>query len=148
MRSSTRAAPSTDTLLQALIGLGMPSGIALPYLETQVALRRFGDIWVRWAGDTAANMAEAVLHVLGAPATAEAILATINSRASISLEPSTRRCQRATSSFAQAEPPGACGHGGSPSTPGSRMRSGRHRRPWRKARSRSWSPTCWRRIRT
>ncbi len=37
----------------------MPSGIALLYLETQVALRRFGDTWVRWAGDTAANMTEA-----------------------------------------------------------------------------------------
>ena len=32
---------------------------------------------MRWAGDSAASMAEAVLHVLGAPATAEAILATI-----------------------------------------------------------------------
>lgn len=56
-----QAAPSTDTLLQALIDLGMPAGIALLYLETQVALRRFGDTWVRWTGDTAANMTEAAL---------------------------------------------------------------------------------------
>jgi hypothetical protein len=78
-------APSTDSLLDALTGLGMPSGIALSYLESQVALRRFGDVWVRWSGDTTANMAEAVLHVLGAAATAEAILATIGSGANTSL---------------------------------------------------------------
>jgi len=78
-------APSTDSLLQALTGLGIPSGIALTYLESQVALRRFGDVWVRWTDDTTANIAEAVLHVLGAPATAEAILAAIGSRASMSL---------------------------------------------------------------
>lgn len=59
-------APSTDSLLHALTSLGIPSGIALTYLESQVALRRFGDVWVRWTGDTAANMAEGVLHVLGA----------------------------------------------------------------------------------
>jgi hypothetical protein len=78
-------APTTDCLLHALTGLGIRSGIALSYLESQVALRRFGDVWVRWTGDTTANMAEAVLHVLGAPATAEGILATIGSRASTSL---------------------------------------------------------------
>lgn len=78
-------APSTDALLHALTDLGIPSGIALTYLESQAALRRFGDVWVRWTGDTTANMAEAALHVLGAPATAEAILATIGSRASTSL---------------------------------------------------------------
>lgn len=79
------AAPSTDSLLQALVDLGMPAGIALLYLESQSALRRFGDVWVRWAGDTTGNMAEAVLHVLGAPATAEAILATIGFEANTSL---------------------------------------------------------------
>jgi hypothetical protein len=79
------ATPSTDSLLQALVDLGMPPGIALVYLESQVALRRFGDAWVRWTGDTTANMAEAALHVLGAPATAEAILATIGSEAISSL---------------------------------------------------------------
>jgi hypothetical protein len=72
------AAPMTSCLLDALTGLGMPSGVVLTYLETQVALRRFGDVWVRWAGDTTRNMTEAVLHVLGAPATAETIVAMID----------------------------------------------------------------------
>ena len=78
-------APSTDSLLHALASLGMSWGIALTYLESQVQLRRFGDIWVRWTGDTTANMAEAVLHVLGAPATAEAIFATIGAEGGMSL---------------------------------------------------------------
>ena len=78
-------APSTDSLLHALASLGISSGIALTYLESQVQLRRFGDIWVRWTGDTTANMAEAVLHVLGAPATAEAIFATIGAEGGMSL---------------------------------------------------------------
>ena len=83
---AVEAAPSTASLLQALVDLGMPAGIALIYLEKHSALRRFGDVWVRWAGDTAANRAEAALHVLGAPATAEAILATINSDGGTSLK--------------------------------------------------------------
>ena len=80
------AAPSTASLLQALVDLGMPAVIALIYLEKHSALRRFGDVWVRWAGDTAANRAEAALHVLGAAATAEAILATFNSDSGTSLK--------------------------------------------------------------
>ena len=40
-------------------------------------LRHFGDVCVRWSGDSAANMSEAVLHVLGAPATAEEIVEKI-----------------------------------------------------------------------
>ncbi|HEX7826533.1 MAG TPA: hypothetical protein VF477_16645, partial [Mycobacterium sp.] len=60
-----QAAPATETLLRALACLGMPTGIALTFLENEVALRRFGDIWVRWTGNTTANMAEAALHVLG-----------------------------------------------------------------------------------
>jgi hypothetical protein len=72
------AAPSTDALLRALTVVGMPTGVALTYLEG-LALKRFGDLWVRWTGDATANMAEAVLHVLGAPATAEAVLDTIGS---------------------------------------------------------------------
>lgn len=74
-------APTSDTLLRALTSLGMPTGVALTFLESQMSLRRFGDVWVRWSGDTAANMTEAALHVLGAPATAEAILATIGTGA-------------------------------------------------------------------
>lgn len=80
------AAPHTDALLQALTTLGMPAGIASTYLESQVALRNFGDVSVRWTGDTTANMAEAALHVLGAPAAAETILATIGADAGRSLE--------------------------------------------------------------
>ncbi|MCH9701857.1 MAG: winged helix-turn-helix domain-containing protein [Actinomycetia bacterium] len=79
------AAPRTESLLQALTALGMPAEVASTYLESQVALRSFGDISVRWTGDTTANMAEAALHVLGAPATAEDILATIGSDAGRSL---------------------------------------------------------------
>lgn len=79
------AAPRTDSLLQALTALGMPDGVASAYLESQVALRSFGDVSVRWSGDTTGNMAEAALHVLGAPATAETILATVGPDAGRSL---------------------------------------------------------------
>ncbi|CAA0127295.1 Uncharacterised protein [Mycolicibacterium vanbaalenii] len=72
-----QGAPKTDTLLDALTSLGISTGIALAFLECQVALRRFSDNWVPWAGDTTANMTEAALHVLGVPATAETIFATI-----------------------------------------------------------------------
>lgn len=75
------AAPTSDTLLRALTSLGMPTGVALTFLEGHMNLRRFGDVWVRWSGDTTANMTEAALHVLAAPATAEAILATIGTGA-------------------------------------------------------------------
>ncbi|MFN8090275.1 MAG: hypothetical protein U0R81_15125 [Mycobacterium sp.] len=70
-------APTSDALLHALTSLGLPTGVALTYLESQMNLRRFGDVWVRWSGDTAANMTEAALHILGTPATAEGIFATI-----------------------------------------------------------------------
>ncbi|GJF09584.1 hypothetical protein NGTWS0302_14330 [Mycolicibacterium cyprinidarum] len=80
------AAPRTDSLVQALTALGMPAAIASTYLESPVGLRSFGDVSVRWTGDTTANMAEAALHVLGSPATAEDIRATIGSDAGRSLE--------------------------------------------------------------
>ena len=73
---SAEPAPPTDALLSALTGLGMPTGVALTYLET-LAVKRFGDLWVRWTDDTTGDRIEAVLQVLGAPATAEAILDTI-----------------------------------------------------------------------
>lgn len=72
-----QAAPTSDALLHALTSLGLPTGVALTYLESRADLRRFGDLWVRWSGDTAANMAIAALQVLGTPATAEAIHATL-----------------------------------------------------------------------
>jgi len=80
------AAPAADSLLQALTGLGMPAETATIYLETQAALRSFGNSCVRWSGDTTANMAEAALHVLGAPAPAETILSTIGAIAGRSLD--------------------------------------------------------------
>lgn len=72
-----QAAPNSDALLHALTSLGLPTGIALSFLESRVDLRRFGDLWVRWSGDTAAGIATAALQVLGTPATAEAIHATL-----------------------------------------------------------------------
>lgn len=71
-------APTTAALLEALTELGMPSRVALTYLENHTAIRRFGDRWVRWSGNTTSNMTEAALHLLGVPSTPEAILATIN----------------------------------------------------------------------
>lgn len=73
-------APCTDELLRALHAVGMPTGVALTYLE-QCSLRRFGDLWVRWQHPTTAGMVEAALHVLGAPATAEAIFDTLGPEA-------------------------------------------------------------------
>lgn len=66
-------APSVKSLVHTLTDLGMPPEVVAAYFETHVELRRFGDVCVRWSGDSAANMAEAVLHVLGAPAAAEEI---------------------------------------------------------------------------
>jgi hypothetical protein len=70
-------APSTESLVQTLTAVGMPRDAAASYLGSQVGLRRFGDVWVRW-GDSTAEQAEAVLHVRGAPATAEDIFAGID----------------------------------------------------------------------
>jgi hypothetical protein len=70
------AAPTTESLVQALTDVGMPGGVAATYVRSRVDWRRFGDVWVRW-GDSAANKAEAVLHVRGAPATAEDMFAAI-----------------------------------------------------------------------
>ena len=69
-------APSTASLVEVLTGLGMPNDVATAYLETRVALRRFGGAWVRW-GDSIPDKAEAVLHARGAPVTSEDILAGI-----------------------------------------------------------------------
>ncbi len=74
-------APSPDFLLHALTGQGMPDAVAHAYLESQVPLRTFGDVCVRWTGDSTANMAEGAMHVLGTPSTAKVILATIGADA-------------------------------------------------------------------
>ena len=80
------AAPHAADLLRALTDVGIPTGIALTYLETHVTLRRFGDVCVRWTGDTTVSMVEAALHALGTPAPAEDILATIGPKSTVSLE--------------------------------------------------------------
>ena len=74
-------APAVETLVNALTELGMPADVPDIYLETHLTLRRFGDVCVRWSGDTTANMAEAVLHARGAPATAEDIHSMIGAAA-------------------------------------------------------------------
>lgn len=71
----TQGAPTTDTLLHTLTSSGLSTGVAMTLLETELQLRRFGDLWVRWPSDTAVDMAEAVLHLLGTPATADTIYA-------------------------------------------------------------------------
>jgi hypothetical protein len=73
-------APSTESLLHALIVIGMPLQVAAEYVGSRSDWRCFdgdaGEVWVRW-GQSAAAKAEAVLHVRGAPATAEDIFTTI-----------------------------------------------------------------------
>jgi hypothetical protein len=61
-------APSHEALVHALTSLGMSADVADVYLRNRVALRRFGDVWVRW-GDSPADRAEAVLHARGTAAT-------------------------------------------------------------------------------
>lgn len=68
-------APSTAALMEALTAVGMPRDVVDTYLGG-LQLRRFGDIWVRWAGSIPDRI-EAVLHAHGAPLTAEHILAGI-----------------------------------------------------------------------
>ena len=75
-----QGAPTTDALLDTLRSRGLSTGVALTFLETQMKLRRFGDAWVQWPSDTTLHMAEAALHLLGTPATAEAIHAMIEPR--------------------------------------------------------------------
>ncbi|WP_233213602.1 hypothetical protein [Mycobacterium hubeiense] len=70
------AAPSGASLAQALAGVGMAPDVADAYLDDQVALRRFGELWVRWSGSTADKVAS-VLHARGTPAAPDDIAATI-----------------------------------------------------------------------
>jgi hypothetical protein len=71
-----RPAPTTEMLVQALADIGMPADVAATYVQTRAGWRCFDDLWVRW-GDFAASRTEAVLHVSGAPATAEDVWAAI-----------------------------------------------------------------------
>ncbi|QIV79819.1 hypothetical protein [Mycolicibacterium frederiksbergense] len=61
-------APTTATLRAALTHLQVAAPIATKVLDTHPTLRRFGDKWVRWGSDNA-DKVEAVLHLLGKPAT-------------------------------------------------------------------------------
>ena len=69
-------APSHAALVRALTAVGMPRGVTAAYLNSAVALRRFGDVWVRWGGSLV-DKSEAVLHARGTPATSQDILAGI-----------------------------------------------------------------------
>lgn len=60
-------APTTETLRSRLTGLGMPAHLAEAYLASREDLRHHGDRWVR-KGRSAADQAEAFLHLRGQPA--------------------------------------------------------------------------------
>ncbi|MDT5281859.1 MAG: hypothetical protein QOJ20_3054, partial [Mycobacterium sp.] len=51
-------APSSEALVQALTSLGIAADAAPEYIRNELALRQFGDVWVRW-GDSTADRAEA-----------------------------------------------------------------------------------------
>ncbi len=64
----THGAPTTEMLLHTLRGLGITTPTATAFIASQPNLTQFGDKLTRWEG-TIADKAEAVLHLLGAPAT-------------------------------------------------------------------------------
>lgn len=73
----TRAgAPTTDVLTAELDNLGIPPQTAIDFIESRPGLRRFDDKWVRW-GPTIAERTVAALHLIGVPASAARIAATI-----------------------------------------------------------------------
>lgn len=73
----TRAgAPTTDALTAELGNLGIPPQTAIDFIESRPGLRRFDDKWVRW-GPTIAERTVAALHLIGVPASAARIAATI-----------------------------------------------------------------------
>ncbi len=69
------ASPTADRLTAALGAAGMPSA-AVPHYLSSLAVRRFGDVCVRWSRHNTDNVA-AVLHALGTPSTAQDIHAAI-----------------------------------------------------------------------
>lgn len=82
--------------------LRTPDAIAGTYLESQVALRSFGEVSVRWTGETTANMAEAALHVLGAPRPRSAFSTPWAPMRAGVRRPLMGRCRTMTDSFARA----------------------------------------------
>lgn len=71
-----RGAPSDDEVTQRLAHVGLAPDVATDFIESQPGLRRLGDRWVHW-GTSAADKAEAVLHLSGAPATPNLITLAI-----------------------------------------------------------------------
>lgn len=69
-------APTTAALVEELGHIGMRPDSVVDFVESRQGLRRFGDKWVRW-GTSAADKAEAVLHVSETPASADLITAAI-----------------------------------------------------------------------
>ncbi|WP_222622169.1 hypothetical protein [Mycolicibacterium fluoranthenivorans] len=69
-------APTTTALIAEFGNFGIPEHITIEFLDSRPDLRRFGDKWVRW-GPTIAERIEAALHLIGIPASAATITATI-----------------------------------------------------------------------
>jgi hypothetical protein len=69
-------APSTAQLIGELAQVGIPSGAAVDFVESQQDLRCLGDRWVRW-GVSAADKAEAILHLSEVPVSADDIATAI-----------------------------------------------------------------------
>ena len=70
-------APSLDMVRDALRRAGMTEEASWAFLRSQPSWRRFGDVYVHWNPDSTADMAEAVLHAIAEPLTANAIHAAI-----------------------------------------------------------------------
>lgn len=66
-------APREEAVRATLRGVGMPEVAAERFVRTQLVLRRFGDVCVRWDGRSTADLVEAVLHGLGVASSVEDI---------------------------------------------------------------------------
>lgn len=75
-RATRASAPTTAVLVHRLAALGVPSRTAQDIIRSRPGLRAFGDRWVH-CGPTFAEKVVAALHLIGGPATAEAIAAAV-----------------------------------------------------------------------
>ncbi|EUA39812.1 hypothetical protein I549_4306 [Mycobacterium avium subsp. avium 2285 (R)] len=75
-------APTSEALLHALAGIGMPLFAAAAYVRSREDWRSFGNVWVRW-GDSAFTQIEAVLHARNCPARPEEISAALGDGVSL-----------------------------------------------------------------
>jgi hypothetical protein len=64
---------STGQLAEAATASGLVADVVGAYLDSDVSVRRIGEVWVRW-NTTVADKVEAVLHVLGVPSAVEDIV--------------------------------------------------------------------------